>query len=287
MTRASNMRRATMSPPTKINKNVCLNPLNPRTNHKKQATNCVIPNPSQHQFPHHEDISIDNIGWNEWTCQKVAAIMINHIPFPSSQKMLSDMLMVLGDTFDIIVWDIMVGEDTCWMVWTIRLSRHAFTDSLEAQSGFWFIHSDPPLMPLPFLTFSKNPNPILPTTREMSTISEDLHQSLISFFWHLCCSPNGIIVLIVIMETKWCKWCVFPEPWGWMQYHWRLRKGGAVGNNAKVFVSVFTAAMRGSSSLVYALEIEEVDLCEVDIIESMGHMDQLVHVLKFRIILEL
>ena len=70
-----------------------------------------------------------------------------------------------------------------------------------------------------------------------------------------------------------------------MQCHWRLRKGGAVGNNAKVFVSVFTAAMQGSS--VYALEIEEVDLCEVDIIKSMGHMDQLVHVLKFRIRLEL
>jgi len=72
-----------------------------------------------------------------------------------------------------------------------------------------------------------------------------------------------------------------------MQCYWRLRKGGAVGNNAKVFVSVFTAAMWRSSLLVYALEIEEVDLCEVDIVESMGHMDQLVHVLKFRIRLEL
>ena len=207
--------------------------------------------------------------------------MINHIPFPSSQKMLSDMLMVLGDTFDIGVWDIMVGEDTCQMVWTIWLSHHAFTDSLEAQSGFWFIHSYPLLMPLLFLTFSKNPNPILPMTRETSTISENLRQSLISSFSrHLCCSPNGIIVLVVMMDTKWCKWCVFPETWGWMQCHWRLRKGGAVGNNAKVFVSVFTVAMRRSS--VYALEIEEVD-----IIESVGHMDQLVHVLKFRIRLEL
>jgi len=148
-------------------------------------------------------------------CQKVAATMINHISFPSSQKMLSDMLMVLGDTFDI-----MVGEDACRMVWTIRLSCHTFTDSLEAQSGFWFIHSDPPLTPLPFLTFSKSPNPILHITREISTISENLRQSLISsFFRHLCCSPNGIIVLVVMMETKWCKWCVFPETWGWMQCH--------------------------------------------------------------------
>jgi len=139
-------------------------------------------------------------------CQKVAATMINHIPFPSLQKMLSGMLMVLGDTFDISVWDITVGEDACRMVWTIRLLRHTFTDSLEAQLEFWFIHSDPLLMPLPFLTFSKHPNPILPTTREMSTISENLRQSLISFFSrHLCCSPNGIIVLIVMMETKWCK----------------------------------------------------------------------------------
>jgi len=72
-----------------------------------------------------------------------------------------------------------------------------------------------------------------------------------------------------------------------MQCHWRLRKRGAVGNNTKVFISVFTVAMQGLSSLVYALEIEEVDLCKVDIIESMGHMDQLAHVLKFRIRLEL
>jgi len=182
---------------------VHLNPLNPRIDHKTQATNYVIPDPPQYRFLHYKDISIDNIGWNEWTCQKVAATMINHIPFPSSQKMLSDMLMVLGDTFNIGVWDIMVGEDACQMVWTIRLSRHAFTDSLEAQLGFGFIHSDPPLMSLPFLTFSKNPNPILPTTRETSTISENLCQSLISSFsWHLCCSPNGIIVLVVMMETK-------------------------------------------------------------------------------------
>jgi len=204
-----------MSPPTKINKNVCLNPLNPHTDHTKQAMNCVVPNPPQYWFPHHEDISVDNIGWNEWTCQKVAATMINHIPFPSSQKMLSDMLMVLGDTFNINVWDITVGEDTCWMVWTIRLSHHAFTDSHEAQSGFWFIHSDPLLMPLLFLTFSKNPNTILPTTREISAISENLRQSLISsFFRHLYCSLNGIIILVVMMETKWCKWCVFSETWG-------------------------------------------------------------------------
>jgi len=46
--------------------------------------------------------------------------------------------------------------------------------------------------------------------------------------------------------------------------------------------------MRGSSSSsVYALETEEVDLCEVDIVESMGHMDQLAHVLKFTIRREL
>jgi len=122
--------------------------------------------------------------------------------------------------------------------WIIRLLRHAFTDSLEAQSGFWFIHSDPPLTPLLFLTFSKNPNPILPMTRETSTISENLCQSLISFFSrHLCCSLNGIIVLIVMMETK---WHVFPETWGWMQCHWRLRKGGAVGNNAKVFLCLYS-----------------------------------------------
>ena len=56
-------------------------------------------------------------------------------------------------------------------------------------------------------------------------------------------------------------------------------------NNAKVFISVFTVVMEGS--LVYALEIEEVDLCEVDIVKSVGHMDQLAHVLKFRIRLEL
>ena len=60
-----------------------------------------------------------------------------------------------------------------------------------------------------------------------------------------------------------------------------------MGNNAKVFISVFTAVMWGLSSSVYALEIEGVDLCEMDIVKSMGHMDQLVHVLKFRIRLEL
>jgi len=62
MTRASNIRRATTSPPTKINKNARLNPLNPRTDHKKQATNYVIPDPPQHQFLHDEDISVENIG---------------------------------------------------------------------------------------------------------------------------------------------------------------------------------------------------------------------------------
>ena len=116
MTRASNIRRATTSPPTKINKNACLNPLNPRTDHKKQATNYVVPNPLQHRFPHDEDISVENIGWNEWKCQKVAATMTNYMPFPSLQKILSDMLMVLGEKFDIDVWDITVGENTCWMV---------------------------------------------------------------------------------------------------------------------------------------------------------------------------
>jgi len=130
------MKRATTSPPTKINKNMCLNPLNPCTDHKKQATNCVVPDPPQHRFLHHEDISVDSIGWNEWTCQKVAATMINHIPFPSLQKMLSDMLMVLGATFDIGVWEITVGEDACRMVWKFGCRVTPLQTTSKLNQGF-------------------------------------------------------------------------------------------------------------------------------------------------------